>query len=113
MSYELNKIAKELEAISQFSKITKTFFENDKCLIWKLETNVSDEKYNVEKIQNIAWKELKKLENEKILKFYEDKFDVFMVGNPTKYYTAEVDLISYIDEELQKELKKMGFKIIK
>jgi uncharacterized protein (UPF0212 family) len=110
---EYNKMLKNKKASVKTAarKITRTFYKNEEYLEWKLETNEGEDKAKFEYIQNIAWKELHELKEKGLLDFYEGEFEVYNVGNG-KAWQVEVKLKNYKEDELKKEIKREGFKIV-
>jgi len=78
-------------------------------LVWKLESPATDDKKrNFKLIEKTAYKELTDMKKKGILDFYDDKFDVWKIGEE---YEANVSLLNYDEKKLRNELKKLKFKI--
>jgi len=84
-------------------------------LQWQLvNSSTDDDRRNYTMIQDIAWKELKKMQRKKILDFMDDAFNVSMMsGGGNKTYQAEVKLFKYDLKPLMAELRKLKFKVYK
>ena len=97
--------------------IERTAYLKDypEMLVWKLlHPSTADKKRNYNMIDGIAWKELMKLKNKGIVKFYDSAYSVSSImklGGEPESYQAEITLLEYDPKPLMQELKRMGFKI--
>ena len=107
---ELLRISKELVSILTGVVIrTADLGEYSGYLKWEIRPKSGDDESNFHFIGDIAWKELKKLENKDLVDFYQNDFHVYILGKDT--FGAEVEFHQYDVDRLPRELKRMGFKI--
>lgn len=94
--------------------IERTAYMKDypEMLKWVLYPYSNDDKVNYKTIEDIAWKEAKSLKNKDIIAFHDDDFDTSMVqGHGDRTYESNLKLRSYEPDKLNKELKRLKFKI--